>query len=137
MITFSFQIKYNLIDRKIIKNWLNSVANQEGKEVGELNYLFVDDHEILKYNKKYLKHDYYTDIITFDASENQKICGDIIISIERVEENAKKFNVKTNDELNRVMVHGLLHLIGYDDKKQKDAKEIIEKENNYLKKLNN
>ena len=137
MITFSFQIKYNLIDRKIIKNWLNSVAKQEGKEVGELNYLFVDDHEILKYNKKYLKHDYYTDIITFDTSENQKICGDIIISIERVAENAKKFNVKTNDELNRVMVHGLLHLIGYDDKKQKDAKEIIEKENYYLKRLNN
>ena len=137
MITFSFQIKYNLIDRKIIKNWLNSVAKQEGKEVGELNYLFVDDHEILKYNKKYLKHDYYTDIITFDDSENQKICGDIIISIERVAENAKKYNVETNNELNRVMLHGLLHLIGYDDKKQKDAKEIIEKENYYLKNLNN
>ena len=89
---------------------------------------------MLEFNKKYLQHDYYTDIITFNSSDNNKISGDIIISIERVIENSKKYNCKEEVELRRVMAHGLLHLLGYDDKDKLKEKEIREKENHYLKK---
>ena len=111
------------------------ISKNEGKDIGSLNFLFVDDKEMLKYNKKYLQHESYTDIITFDNSLNNKIAGDIVISLERVNENAKYYQVSYNYELERVMAHGLLHLLGYNDK-NKDEKIIIrKKENYYLKNL--
>ena len=134
MIRFSLEIKYQLSHRRKIKSWLTSIAKEENKEIGELNFLFVDDELILKYNKKYLKHDYYTDVITFDSSENNIINGDIIVSIERVIENAQKFKTEIDQELRRVMAHGLLHLLGYNDKTKNDIKTIRFKENYYLKK---
>ena len=135
MISFLFEINYKLSKRKKIKEWLCSIAQEEGSAIEQLSFLFVNDETILNYNKKYLSHNYYTDIITFNNSENTKISGDVIISLERVMENANKFDVSIEEELRRVMVHGLLHLLGYDDKNKKELKKIREKENHYLKKF--
>ncbi|MDC1063863.1 rRNA maturation RNase YbeY [Flavobacteriales bacterium] len=135
MITFQNTSKFKVKDLRKKKIWLNSISNNEGKEIGNLNFLFVDDKEMLKYNKKYLQHESYTDIITFDNSLNNKIAGDIVISLERVNENAKYYGVSYNYELERVMAHGLLHLLGYNDKNKEEKKIIRKKENYYLKNL--
>ena len=135
MITFQNTSKFKVKDLRKKKIWLNSISKNEGKEIGNLNFLFVDDKEMLKYNKKYLQHESYTDIITFDNSLNNKIAGDIVISLERVNENAKYYQVSYNYELERVMAHGLLHLLGYNDKNKEEEKIIRKKENYYLKKL--
>ena len=135
MITFQNTSKFKVKDLRKKKIWLNSISNSEGKEIGNLNFLFVDDKEMLKYNKKYLQHESYTDIITFDNSLNNKIAGDIVISLERVNENAKYYQVSYNYELERVMAHGLLHLLGYNDKNKEEKKIIRKKENYYLKNL--
>ena len=135
MITFQNTSKFKVKDLKKKKIWLNSISKNEGKEIGNLNFLFVDDKEMLKYNKKYLQHESYTDIITFDNSLNNKIAGDIVISLERVNENAKYYQVSYNYELERVMAHGLLHLLGYNDKNKEEKIIIRKKENYYLKNL--
>ena len=135
MITFQNTSKFKVKDLRKKKNWLNSISKNEGKDIGNLNFLFVDDKEMLKYNKKYLHHESYTDIITFDNSLNNKIAGDIVISLERVNENAKYYQVSYNYELERVMAHGLLHLLGYNDKNKEEEKIIRKKENYYLKNL--
>lgn len=135
MITFQNTSKFKVKDLRKKKIWLNSISKNEGKEIGNLNFLFVDDKEMLKYNKKYLQHESYTDIITFDNSLNNKIAGDIVISLERVNENAKYYQVSYNYELERVMAHGLLHLLGYNDKNKEEEKIIRKKENYYLKYL--
>lgn len=135
MITFQNTSKFKVKDLRKKKIWLNSISKNEGKEIGNLNFLFVDDKEMLKYNKKYLQHESYTDIITFDNSLNNKIAGDIVISLERVNENAKYYQVSYNYELERVMAHGLLHLLGYNDKNKEEKKIIRKKENYYLKNL--
>ena len=132
MIQFEVEIKYSLKEKRRIKEWLNLVAFEEGSKIQNLNFLIVGDKKMIHFNKTYLNHDYSTDIITFDNSENKKISGDIVISIERVKENSKKYKVKLEDELRRVMVHGLLHLLGYDDKNEKEKKRIRKKENYYL-----
>ena len=132
MIQFEVEIKYSLKEKRRIKEWLNLVAFEEGSKIQNLNFLIVGDKRIIHFNKTYLNHDYSTDIITFDNSENKKISGDIVISIERVKENSKKYKVKLEDELRRVMAHGLLHLLGYDDKNEKEKKRIRKKENYYL-----
>lgn len=132
MIQFEVEIKYSLKEKRRIKEWLNLVAFEEGSKIQNLNFLIVGDKRMIHFNKTYLNHDYSTDIITFDNSENKKIIGDIVISIERVKENSKKYKVKLEDELRRVMVHGLLHLFGYDDKNEKEKKRIRKKENYYL-----
>ena len=132
MIQFEVEIKYSLKEKRRIKEWLNLVAFEEGNKIQNLNFLIVGDKRMIHFNKTYLNHDYSTDIITFDNSENKKINGDIVISIERVKENSKKYKVKLEDELRRVMVHGLLHLLGYDDKNEKEKKRIRKKENYYL-----
>lgn len=116
-----------------LKLWLKSIAEKENFQLKELHYIFLDDVAILKINIDYLDHDTYTDIITFDNSENPgAIEGDIFISLERVEENAKKFKVSFEHELYRVMAHGLLHLCGYKDKKKKDIEMMRGKEEEYL-----
>ena len=132
MIKFEIEIKYSLKEKRRIKEWLNLVAFEEGNKIQNLNFLIVGDKRMIHFNKTYLNHDYSTDIITFDNAENKKISGDIVISIERVKENSKKYKVKLEDELRRVMVHGLLHLLGYDDKNEKEKKRIRKKENYYL-----
>mgnify|MGYP001437183451 FL=1 len=135
MITFQNTSKFKVKDLRKKKIWLNSISKNEGKEIGNLNFLFVDDKEMLKYNKKYLQQESYTDIITFDNSLNNKIAGDIVISLERVNENAKYYQVSYNYELERVMAHGLLHLLGYNDKNKEEKIIIRKKENYYLKNL--
>lgn len=132
MIQFEIEKKYSLKEKRRIKEWLNLVAFEEGSKIQNLNFLIVGDKRMIHFNKTYLNHDYSTDIITFDNSENKKISGDIVISIERVKENSKKYKVKLEDELRRVMAHGLLHLLGYDDKNEKEKKRIRKKENYYL-----
>lgn len=132
MITFQNTSKFKVKDLRKKKLWLNSISNNEGKEIESLSFLFVDDEEMLKYNKKYLQHESYTDVITFDSSKDKKIAGDIIISLERVNDNAKFYQVSYNYELQRVMAHGLLHLLGYNDKNKEEKKIIRKKENYYL-----
>jgi rRNA maturation RNase YbeY len=132
MITFQNTSKFKVKDLRKKKLWLNSISNNEGKEIESLSFLFVDDEEMLKYNKKYLQHKSYTDVITFDNSIDKKIAGDIIISLERVNDNAKFYQVSYNYELQRVMAHGLLHLLGYNDKNKEEKKIIRKKENYYL-----
>jgi len=132
MITFQNTSKFKVKDLRKKKLWLNSISNNEGKEIESLSFLFVDDEEMLKYNKKYLQHKSYTDVITFDSSIDKKIAGDIIISLERVNDNAKFYQVSYNYELQRVMAHGLLHLLGYNDKNKEEKKIIRKKENYYL-----
>jgi len=118
--------KKNLIER------IKVLAFVECFQIGDISIILVDDAEILNINNKYLKHNYYTDIITFDYTKDRIISGDLYISIERVCENAKQYNTKVNDELNRVIIHGLLHLCGYKDKTKKQASLIRKKENYYL-----
>ena len=132
MITFQNISKFKVKDLRKKKLWLNSISKNEGKEIESLSFLFVDDEEMLKYNKKYLQHESYTDVITFDSSEDKKIAGDIIISLERVNDNAKFYQVSYNYELQRGMAHGLLHLLGYNDKNKEEKKIIRKKENYYL-----
>ncbi len=134
MITFQNTSKFKVKDLRKKKLWLNSISKNEGKEIESLSFLFVDDEEMLKYNKKYLQHESYTDVITFDSSVDKRIAGDIIISLERVKDNAKFYQVSYNYELQRVMVHGLLHLLGYNDKNKEEKKIIRKKENYYLDK---
>lgn len=112
--------------------WLRMVAESEIKRIGDISIIFCSDNYILDVNMKYLQHDYFTDIITFDYCEGDRLSGDLFISIDSVRENAKFYNTEFNEELNRVMVHGILHLIGYDDHTQKDQKLMRTKENYYL-----
>ena len=135
MIGFYFQTKFTLKSRKKIKNWLYHISTSENFKIGKLTYVFCDNDFLLQINQKYLKHDYYTDVITFDYSNQKEINGDILISVEQVALNSKKYNESKLDELYRVMAHGLLHLIGYDDKNKKDKKIMNEKESFYLKKI--
>lgn len=114
------------------KNWIAKTISQEGKSCGELNFIFCSDEYLLSINKEHLDHDTFTDIITFNYVEANLISGDIFISIDRVKENANKFSVPFLHELHRVIIHGVLHLIGYDDKNAVDAQEIRLKEDFYL-----
>lgn len=130
---FEEDITSNLKKKKDTKNWLKESIQIEGKKLGTLNYVFCSDEYLHKMNVDFLQHDTLTDIITFDQSEiESKIEGDIFISVERVQENAKKFNTTYIDELNRVMIHGALHLIGYKDKKKADQELMRSKEDYYL-----
>ena len=112
--------------------WLRLVAESEIRRAGDISIIFCSDNYILDINMKYLQHDYFTDIITFDYCEGDKISGDLFISIDSVRENALLYGTEFEDELNRVMVHGVLHLIGYDDHTKAEQKTMREKENYYL-----
>lgn len=114
-----------------IIDWLNQVILEEGYQLVNLNYIFCPDDYLLEINKEYLGHDYFTDVITFPLSD-EGIEGDIFISVDRVSENAKNLKLTFEEELLRVMVHGLLHLLGYSDKNAKDKIEMTNKENYYL-----
>jgi len=137
MIDFQYIENDKLSNTKDLNLWLNSVIMEEGMIIGELVYVFCNDEYLLKKNIRFLNHNTLTDVITFDYSDEEIISGDILISTERVVENAKIFNVNYLTELQRVMVHGLLHLLGYKDKIEKDANTMREKENYYLNKFTN
>jgi len=136
MISFnSLSVKFDLPEKRKIKAWLQSLATLENKGVGEIAFIFCSDDELLQINQQYLKHDYYTDVITFDYSENTDVSGDIFISVDTVRANAKKYNQSFDEELRRVMAHGVLHLCGYKDKTSAQKKTMREKEDFYLSKF--
>jgi len=135
MISFQYIESQKINNSKAISLWLIDVAKKEGKEIGELVYVLCKDDYLLKKNIQFLNHNTLTDVITFDYCKEGLINGDIIISTERVEENSREFNIDYLTELQRVMVHGLLHLLGYKDKSAEDIKIIREKENFYLSRL--
>ena len=115
--------------------WLTKVCDFEGKNLGELSLIFTSDEYLLNMNKEHLNHDYYTDIITFDYTEDGFVSGDLFISVDRVNENADGLNVSRETELNRVVVHGALHLMGYNDKSDSESVRMREKENLYLSQI--
>ncbi len=115
--------------------WLAKVCDSEGKNLGELSLIFTSDEYLLNMNKEHLNHDYYTDIITFDYTEDGFVSGDLFISVDRVNENADGLNVSRETELNRVVVHGALHLMGYGDKSDSESSLMREKENLYLSQI--
>lgn len=132
-ISFSTEnVKFDLKDKMRVKKWITEVIKAQGKRVGEIGYLFCDDDYLIEVNMSYLNHDTYTDIITFDYVEGDYISGDILISVERVEENSKTFNTTFDQELHRVIIHGILHLLGQSDKTEVEAMEMRNKENRAL-----
>jgi len=122
------------LDKYKYREWINKILESEGSVPGFLNVIFVSDEYIFQLNKKHLKHDYFTDVITFDYSspEEKNISGDIFISIDRVKENAKKYKQETGKEIRRIIAHGILHLLSYDDKTESKKKEMKIKEDFYL-----
>jgi rRNA maturation RNase YbeY len=132
---FEEDVAYKLKDKAKVKAWIKDTIVAEGFKLSELNYIFCSDDYLLQINQQYLDHDTYTDIVTFDNSEQEGvIVSDIFISIPRIKENAEKFNVSVVDELHRVLIHGALHLLGYKDKSAADKKKMTEKEDLYLAK---
>lgn len=128
-IRFSVQSgNFELIDEQKLKKWVSEVIKCRGKQVGNINYLFCDDEYLLNVNQRYLNHDTYTDIITFDYVAADLISGDIIISVDRVGENALLFGVPFEQELRRVVIHGVLHLFGQGDKSESEATEMRRQE---------
>jgi len=130
---FTEDIQLNLKRKSDLKNWIKLIAAKNKKLTGDLNFIFTSDELLLKKNIAYLNHKTLTDIITFDYSLDSKISGDLFISIERVKDNAQKFETDFTSELHRVMIHGVLHLCGYKDKTTKDANTMRLKENEALK----
>ncbi len=120
------KIKMPKIKKRNVSAWIKKVAELHGKKVGDLSYLFCSDDHILEVNKEYLQHDYYTDIITFDYTEGDVISGDMVISVETIATNAEKFNTSFESEFFRVVIHGVLHLCGINDKGPGE-REIMEK----------
>lgn len=126
---FTEDIKFDLTQKQKRKNWLKQIAQSENFKIGELNYIFCSDEYLYQINVDYLNHHTYTDIITFDNSEKEKLIeGDIFVSIDRVKENAQKLKQEESSELSRVISHGLLHLMGYKDKTKTDAEVMRSKE---------
>lgn len=133
MIQFiSENIALPALQQRKLTQWIKMTAEQYGKKTGDISYIFCDEEKILEINRKYLKHDYYTDIITFDYSERNKISGDIFISPDTLKTNAAAFKVTFEEELLRIIVHGILHLCGQDDKTPESKQEMTEKENKAL-----
>ena len=129
---FQEDIRYELKQKMQNNRWLKMVAGSEMRRIGDINIIFCSDNYILDVNMRYLQHDYFTDIITFDYCEKDILSGDLFISIDSVRENALFYGTEFVDELNRVMVHGLLHLIGYDDHSEEETAVMRQKENYYL-----
>ncbi len=132
MITFDFMVPCEVVPDIQHKQWLKSVIRKEGLVPGDISYLFCDDAYLLEQNIAFLHHDTFTDIITFDKRVGEIVSGDIMISLERVAENARKFSVSFEEEFLRVMVHGTLHLCGYKDKTDEEAAEMRRMENESL-----
>jgi len=130
---FTEDITFSLPQKTQTRAWLKDLATREGFKIGELNYIFCSDEYLLQVNREHLDHDYYTDIITFDNSEEEtKLEGDIFISVDRVRDNAQALGVPHEQELRRVLAHGLLHLSGYGDKTDAEAAQMRQKEEEAL-----
>lgn len=128
IINFYSENDFEFQEEKSFDTWIRKVISSEEKQLGEINYIFCDDHYLYKINLKFLEHDTYTDIISFDNSEGDELNGDIFISTDRVAENAKEYNVDFSEELKRVIIHGILHLCGYGDKTESEAALMRQKE---------
>ena len=128
MINFNYESEFTLDNEEAIATWLSAVILSENKNEGEINYIFCDDEYLHKINLEYLNHDTLTDIISFDYTMGNEISGDIFVSIERVLDNAKDYNTLFEDELKRVLVHGVLHYCGYKDKSEADEELMRSKE---------
>nr|WP_298996142.1 rRNA maturation RNase YbeY [uncultured Allomuricauda sp.] len=133
MIDFHFESDFILNDIPKFSDWINRIITEESLVVGKLDYIFCDDDRLLSINQQYLGHDTYTDIITFDYTEGNVISGDIFISTDRVRENSKTFQVDEQEELLRVMSHGILHLAGYGDKSEEEIVLMRAKEEEKIK----
>ncbi|MBR5075349.1 MAG: rRNA maturation RNase YbeY [Bacteroidales bacterium] len=129
---FTQDTDFRFKGKRLTSNWLKQVAVAEGRSLGDISIIFCSDNYLLDVNKKYLQHDYFTDIITFDYCEGSVLSGDLFISVDSVRENASFYGASFEDELNRVIVHGVLHLIGYDDHTDEDIAVMRSKENTYL-----
>ena len=132
MINFNYETDFTLENEEAIAFWLSNVITSENKKEGEINYIFCDDEYLHKINLEYLNHDTLTDIISFDYTMGNELSGDIFVSIERVKDNAVDFNVSFEDELKRVLVHGILHYCGYKDKGENDERLMRSKEDEKL-----
>lgn len=133
MVSYYFEdTDFRLKAKTRIKYWLKLVAESEVYRLGNVSVIFCSDNYILDINQRFLQHDYFTDIITFDYSEGDRISGDLFISVDSVRENSLEYGTKFEDELHRVIVHGILHLIGYDDHTEEDVRVMRAKENYYL-----
>lgn len=135
MISFNYETDFELPYEQEYSSWISKVILTEGYNEGEINYIFCDDLYLLEINQKYLNHDTLTDIISFDYSVGKELHGDVYISVERVKENAKDFEVDFKEEIRRVMVHGVLHYCGYKDKSDSDKMLMRSKEDFYINKL--
>ena len=133
MISFNYETAFELPNEDQISTWISAVIQSENKKEGDINYIFCNDEYLLNLNEQYLDHDTLTDIISFDYSVGNELHGDIFISIERVQENAQDFKVTFQEELKRVLVHGVLHYCGYKDKTQQDEQLMRNKEDEKIK----
>ena len=134
------QFFYENLPETVSKNyipWLENLIIEENKKMGEINYIFCDDAYLLKVNQDYLQHDYYTDIITFDNVRGKTINGEIFVSLQRISDNASTLSKNHEEELRRVLAHGILHLCGYKDKTEEEIFEMRSKEDFYLKRFEN
>jgi rRNA maturation RNase YbeY len=132
MINFNYETNFELDNTKAISRWISKTIESENRKEGEINYIFCSDNYLHKINVEFLNHDTLTDIISFDYSVGKELHGDIYISIDRVKENALEFNTQFEDELSRVIIHGVLHYCGYKDKSEDDAKLMRSKEDHYI-----
>ncbi|RUT78831.1 rRNA maturation RNase YbeY [Ancylomarina longa] len=133
MITYnSCDIEIPAIDQERLNDWINRVVINNNCEIGELNYYFCSDDHLLQMNREHLNHDYFTDIITFDYTVSDLISGDMFISVDTVKDNAQEYKCEFSQELRRVLIHGVLHLIGFDDKTDKDQEIMTQKEDESL-----
>lgn len=138
MIDFFSETDFTLKNTEIVKTWIQNSIEKEGFKLGEISYIFCDDDYLHKINLQYLNHNTLTDIISFDNTVDSIISGDIYISVERVKENAQDFKTSFEDELTRVMIHGVLHFLGFKDKTEDEKREMRQKENaavQYFKRL--
>ena len=132
MIKFNYETPYQLSNEDTLSRWIFDAITAEGFKLGDINYIFCNDEYLHKLNVEFLHHDTLTDIISFDYRVGKILHGDIFVSVERVEENAKDFEVPFQQELHRVIIHGILHFCGYKDKTEEEAQSMREKENHYL-----
>ncbi|MBL0315506.1 MAG: rRNA maturation RNase YbeY [Flavobacteriales bacterium] len=128
-------VKYSLKNKRRLKTWVQDSILTEKRSMGPINIILCSDEYLIRMNEEYLKHNYYTDIITFDYTIESTVSGDLFISIDRVKDNAIKNSVSTENEIQRVIIHGVMHLCGYKDKKSDEIKTMRSKEEKYLKRL--
>jgi len=134
-IEFVVETKLNVTNFDSVRQWIIKVISQEEKSTGVITYVFMNDEHLLTYNKKYLNHDFFTDVITFDDSNSSEVSGDILVSIDRIIDNAAQLQTDFKEEFLRVVIHGVLHLCGYKDKTLSEEKLMRSKEAFYLKQV--